>query len=116
PALGRFFLAASGLERHPDALAGVFFQTAELAVAADAVDVAVADEGRRHDSVKLIGLVGPLPFTALGPFALPEDGWLIVLQLEHGRAVVKRGEEEAVAVEAWGGNCQRRLQSPRMRP
>ncbi len=45
----RLHSAAGGREILPDPLAGVGAQTAQLSVAAHAVDVVVLKKGRRHD-------------------------------------------------------------------
>lgn len=65
PALG---LAAGGRKGFPESLARFQFQTAKLAVAAGAVDVAILDERRGHHAVQSVG------FFLTHLLALPDDG------------------------------------------
>ena len=94
------FAGGGGLEGFPDALAGLRLQAAQLAVAADAVNVAVFEEGRAHDGVEVGGVLlvhlERAPDGGGGGFGRVEP--------QHERAAVKGGEEEQVAQLARRGD------------
>src|SRR5258707_1124327 len=77
------FTGGGGLEGFPDPLARDGFQTAQLAVTADAIDVSVLQKGRAHDGIEMRGV-----FLA-GFFRAPNGGGgrFVALELHHERAV-----------------------------
>src|SRR2546422_6251078 len=62
------FARGGGLESFPNALARAGFEAAQLAVAADAVDVAVFEEGRTHNGVEAFSVL------LSGLFGAPKGG------------------------------------------
>src|SRR5207253_7827899 len=89
---GRGIVACRRFARAPDAVAVVGLQAAQLAKAANAVDVSLLEERRADDAVQGVGLIGL--FAA--PFAPPghAGGRLVGIELQHQRAVVERRDEE----------------------
>lgn len=87
-----FFVVGGDFHGFPDALTGVGFQAAELAVAAGAVDVAVFKKWSAHGAMQGVGIF----FTYL--FALPEERGVGFIRREtkHHGAVVEAGEEKQV--------------------
>ena len=74
----------------PEALAGGGVHAAELAVAADAVDVPAVDDRRGQDRVQAIGA----DLAVARPFPLDARVGPVLVEGQHHRAVVERGEEE----------------------
>src|SRR5262249_3274808 len=109
-----FFFVRGGLERFPDAFAGVGLEAAQLAVAAHAVDVAVLDDRGRHDGVQAVGLVGKLALA----FAAPKYGFrrLVRVELEHDRAVVEAAHQQLIAGLSWVGDRHAGLDRERLGP
>ncbi|MDB6123220.1 MAG: hypothetical protein JWQ71_2213 [Pedosphaera sp.] len=95
-----FFVVGGGFEGFPNAVAGVGFEAAELAIATDAVDVAVFEKRGDHGGVEGVGI-----FLA-DFFALPDEGGggFVVVEAEGHGTVVEAGEEEEVVHLARGGD------------
>src|SRR5262249_16567069 len=104
PTVFAFLVAAGGLERLPDPLAGLKPQTAHLAIATDTVDIPIPDEGRRHDDVQVRRLIWP--FALALPF--PNQYGLCpgVMEGKEEGAIVKRGDEKKIAGLARRGNAE----------
>ena len=96
------FLAAGRGECFPDALAGVGFEAAELAVTAHTVNVAAFEKRRGHDAVQRVGV-------ALAAFLRAPDhggGGFLPVEFQHHRAVVERGDEQLITDMARRGHAQ----------
>src|SRR5204863_178203 len=98
--------------RLPDALTALRDETAELAVAADAVDV-VADDHRGGG-----GRVQPVGLNLALALSLPDHRRrrLLVVELQHQRTVVEVGEEQHVAAEHRRRDGHRRADLVRLLP
>src|ERR1041384_3105123 len=94
-----------GLERFPDALAGLGFEAAELTIAANAVDIAILEKGCAEDRVQVSSVF-------LADFLrAPKRGGsrFAGIELKHERAIVKGGEEEPIIQLARGGHTETHL-------
>src|SRR5262245_40815108 len=107
-------LAAGSLERFPQAFAGRGFQAAQLAVAAHAIDVAVLHDGSAHEAMQAVGQLAGLAAT----FAFPEDlsARLLGVEFQHHRAVVERGDEQQIVVDARRRNREPHADAEWLRP
>src|SRR5207244_1444730 len=95
-----------GLMGRPNPLARVGLETAQLAIAAHAVDVAVLDERRGYDAVQAVGFLRHFA----GALAAPGDlGLLVAVELQHQRTLVERRHEEPVFVHARRRDAQANL-------
>ena len=98
PAILVLLLAAGRFQVHPQPLARLRLQAAQLAVTAHAVDVIALEDGSTHDGVQPHRGVGPLAASLLRP--QHRRGRLVRVEFEHDGAAVEGGQKEQIALLA----------------